>query len=210
MRFSDWRNRLFPSPRWDEEVYWALDLETSGLQIGDDAILSVGMVPIRNGVIRFGERFASMVRPPPGETLSTEGLRAHHLIPAEYGDAPSIGDVLPEIDRRLREGILLVHHARLDVGFLKSAYRRLGRERPRFRVLDTIDLILALHFRKHRFTPHPPSATTGLSDAREELGLPAHSQHEALGDALATAELFLLLRQRLGMCRLRELPVRRE
>ena len=68
----------------------------------------------------------------------------------------------------------------------------------------------ALHFRKHRFTPHPPPVRTGLSDAREAFGLPAHSQHEALGDALATAELFLLLRQGLGMCRLRELPVRSE
>jgi DNA polymerase-3 subunit epsilon len=210
MQFSDWRNRLFPSPRWDEELYWALDLETSGLRIGDDAILSVGMVPIRNGVIRYGERFASMVCPPPGQTVSTEGLRAHHLIPAEYADAPPIGDVLPHIDRRLREGILLVHHARLDVGFLKNAYRRLERERPPLRVLDTIDLLLALHLRKHRFTPHPPRVRTGLSDVRVDLGLPAHTQHEALGDAVATAELFLLLRHRLATCRLRELPVRRE
>jgi DNA polymerase III subunit epsilon len=209
MRLSDWRNRLFPSPRWEEEVYWALDLETSGLRIGADAILSVGMVPIRNGLIRFGERFVSLVRPPLSEVLSTEGLRTHQLIPAEYGDAPPIGDILPEIDRRLRECILLVHHATLDVGFLKSAYRRLGRERPPLRVLDTIDLLISLHLRRYRFTPHPPAVRTGLADARRDLGLPDHTQHDALGDALATAELFLLLRQKLGIVRLRELPVRR-
>lgn len=208
MPLSDWRNLLFPSPRWEESTYWALDLETSGLHADTDEILSVGMVPIRNGVIRFGERLASMVRPSSREPLSTEGLRAHQLVPAEYGDAPAFDAILPGIDARLREGILLVHHAPLDVGFLKNAYRRSGRERPRWRVLDTIDLLLTLHRRQHRFTPHPPPLQTGLSDSRQRLGLPPHAEHDALGDALATAELFLLLRHRLQICRIRELPVR--
>lgn len=210
MPFNGWRDRLFPSPRWEEEVYWGLDLETSGLRSDKDEILSVGMVPIRSGIIRFGERFTTMVRPPASENLSTEGVRAHHLIPAEYDFAPSLADVFPEIDRRLREGILLVHHAPLDVGFVKSAYRKLHRERPRLRVLDTIDLLLRLHSHRHRFTPHPPRAKTALADARKLLGLPEHIQHDALRDAVATAELFLLLRQKLGVCKLRELPVRRD
>src|SRR5574338_365048 len=143
MRLSDWRNRLFPSPPWDTAVYWALDLETSGLKPSTDRILSVGMVPIRGGVIRFGERFASMVRPPSTEVISHEGLAVHQLIPPEYSDAPEIGDLLPEIDRRLREGILLVHHAPLDVGFLKEAYRRVKLERPPLQVVDTVDLLMA-------------------------------------------------------------------
>ena len=209
MGLRAWRDRLFPSPRWDHAVYWALDLETSGLRTDADEILSVGMVPIRHGVIRFGERFASLVRPTLNETVSTEGLRAHQLIPAEYADAPPIGHILPEIDRRLREGILLVHHAPLDVGFLKTAHRRTGLAQPQMRVLDTIDLLLTLHHTRHRFTPHPPAPRTGLADARSDLGLPAHAQHDALGDALATAELFLLLRQRLGIGRLREFPIRK-
>jgi DNA polymerase-3 subunit epsilon len=208
MRLGGWLNRLFPSPQWDEEVYWALDLETSGLQVQTDEILSVGMVPLRGGVIRYGERFASLIRPM-GEDVSTEGLPAHHLIPAEYRDAPPLGEIIGEIDRRVREGVLLVHHAPLDIGFLKQAYRRLGRPRPRFRVLDTIDLLLALHFARHKFTPHPPKPRTGLADARRDLGLPEHTEHDALGDALATAELFLHLRQRLNSSRLREFPLRR-
>lgn len=209
MPLTDWRNRLFPSPQWDDEVYWALDLETSGLRASADRILSVGMVPVRRGVIQFGERFATLVRPPASETVSTEGLRAHHLMPAEYGAAPPIEEVLPDIERRLGGGVLLVHHAPLDVGFLVSAYKRLARPRPVLRVLDTIELLLQLHARRHRFTPHPPRARTGLADARRELGLPEHVEHDALGDALATAELFLLLRQRLRVGRLRELPLRR-
>ncbi|HYQ80643.1 MAG TPA: 3'-5' exonuclease, partial [Anaeromyxobacteraceae bacterium] len=40
---------LFRSPAWDSVVYWALDLETGGLDPRTDPILAVGMVPLRQG-----------------------------------------------------------------------------------------------------------------------------------------------------------------
>jgi len=205
MRPSAWLERFFASPRWDEVIIWALDLETTGLRPDRDEILSVGMVPIRNGVIRYGDRFHSYVRPDPDAGLSTEGIRAHHLVPADYADGPPIAEVVPEIERRLREGVLLVHYAQLDVSFLKKAFARAGATWPKPVVLDTIDLILKLHHRQHRFSPHPPTPRTGLADAREAAGLPVYPHHDALSDALATAELFLLLRSRLGLCTLRAL-----
>jgi len=195
--------RLFRSRRWDEVVFWALDLEMSGLRAGSDRILSVGMVPIRHGVIRYGERYYSLVRPPDLEGLSTEGLRAHHLLPADVAGAPSIGQVLPEVDRRLREGTLLVHFAELDLAFLRDAYRRCGMEWSRPRLVDTMNLLMDLHHRQQRWTPHPPPPRTALSEARADLGLPAYPSHDALSDAVATAELFLALRSRLKLETLR-------
>lgn len=203
MRCSGWLDRVFPSPAWDELVFWALDLETTGLRPKVDRILSIGMVPIRAGVIRYGERYATLVCPPPGATLSTEGLRAHHILPGDTVRSPRMDEVLPEVDRRLREGVLLVHFKALDVGFLREAYRRTRRPWPRPRVVDTVELILRLHERQQHWTPHPPAPQTGLSAAREALGLPAYPNHDALCDAVATAELFLVLRSRLGLCRLR-------
>jgi DNA polymerase III subunit epsilon len=205
MRPSAWLDRFLASPRWDEVVIWALDLETTGLRPDRDRILSVGMVPIRQGVVRYGERFHSYVRPDPSAALSNEGIRAHHLLPADYAGAPPVAEVVPEIDRRLREGVLLVHYAQLDVAFLKNAFARTGISWPKPNVLDTVDLLLKLHHRRHRFSPHPPKPRTGLGDAREAAGLPAYPSHDALSDALATAELFLLLRSRLGLCTLRAL-----
>ena len=205
MRPSAWLDRLFGGRRWDEVVIWALDLETTGLHPDRDEILSVGMVPIREGVIRYGERYSSFVRPPARADLSTEGIRAHHLLPADYADAPPVEAVVPEIEHRLRDGALLVHYAQLDVAFLKTAFKRTGRAWPDPEVLDTVELLLKQHHRQHRFSPHPPQARTGLSEARASAGLPAYPSHDALSDALATAELFLLLRSRLGLCTLRAL-----
>ncbi len=43
-----------------------------------------------------------------------------------------------------------------------------------------------------------------LSVARRNVGLPEYPAHDALSDALATAELFLALRTRLGVKTVRE------
>jgi DNA polymerase-3 subunit epsilon len=206
---ASWLERVRPSPRWHEAVFWALDLETTGLEPRRDHIIAVGAVPIRGGVIRYGERYHTLVRPEPLTALPTDGLRLHHILPGELAGAPRLRDVVPELDRRLREGVLLVHFAALDLAFLRRAYHAAGRPWPRPPLVDTVDLVLALHGRRHRFRPHPPAARTSLTESREDMGLPPHDAHDALGDALATAELFLALRSMLDLDTLRQLRRRR-
>jgi DNA polymerase-3 subunit epsilon len=193
------------SPPWDEVQYFALDLETSGLEPRADEILSLAIVPIRGGVIRYGERFASLVRPAAPAALSQAGLRAHHLLPAELASAPPLAALLPEVDRRLRAGVLVLHHAPLDLGFLRQAYRREGRRWPRPPAADTVVLLRRLDVRHHLLAPHPAPLPAALPAARAALGLPAYPNHVAQLDALATAELFLVLRARLDARRLRDL-----
>lgn len=193
------------APAWDSALYWALDLETTGLDPRHDVIVSVGMVPVRDGVVRWGERWESLVRPPDPAAVAAEGLRAHHLLPSDLAGAPPLEQVLPQVDRRLREGVLLAHFARLDTGFLRAAYAAHGLAWPAPRVVDTVRLLEKWERRLHQLVPHPPPVRTALSEAREDLGLPAHHDHDALSDALATAELFLALRARLGARTLKDL-----
>ena len=199
----DWLTRWRTGPRWDEIDIWALDLEMSGLDPATDDVLSVGMVPIRNGVINYGDRFYSLVRPRDPARVSTDGLRAHHILPGEIADAPPLCEVVAAIDERLADGVLLVHFADVDVAFLRDAYRRCQRTWRRPRIVDSVRMLLALHDARMRWTPHPPPAVTALGVAREELGLPKYTPHHALSDALATAELFLALRSRMNMQTLR-------
>ena len=204
MPLTAWRDRLFPSPDLDSLVIWALDLEMSGLDAARDQILAVGMVPIRNGIIRYGDRFESLVRPPDLPGLSSEGMRAHHLLPADLEAAPPLAEVLPQIDRRLREGPLLLHFADVDRAFLESSYRTHGLTWPSPPVIDTVGLLLKLQRRLEQWTPNPAPRRTALADARAAVGLPAYREHDALCDALATAELFLALTNRLGARKLRD------
>jgi DNA polymerase-3 subunit epsilon len=198
---------LFSSPAWDSVVYWALDLETGGLDPRSDAILAVGMVPIREQTIRIGEAYATLVRPDTGESVSERSITTHQLVWGEVRAAPRLEEVVPDIDARLREGVLLVHHRALDIRFLQRAFRRVGVRWPKPPVVDTVELLLRLARRAHRFTPELPGDVTvlNLSQARRLRGLPDYQAHDALTDALATAELFLVLRKELRARRLREL-----
>ncbi len=195
-----------PSPPWDRVRGWVLDLETSGLDAKRDVILSVGMVPIVDGAIHYGERWYTLVRPPEGTRIPEDGIRAHHILPAELAGAPPVADVLDAIDRRLREAaMLVVHFAPLDTGFLRRLYREHALEWPKPRVVDTVQLVIELAHRRQRWQPHPTPPRTALPEAREDLGLPGHANHHALSDAIATAELFLVLRSKLGARTLKDL-----
>ncbi|BDG10494.1 3'-5' exonuclease [Anaeromyxobacter paludicola] len=199
---------LFRSPAWDEITYWAIDLETGGLDAKRDPILAVGMVPIRGGVVQLGEAFESLVRPEDGATIRPDSVRAHQLVPRDVRGAPPLPVVLREVHARLRQGALLAHHAGIEVGFLRRAYATVDLVWPRPRVVDTAELLLALE-RRARFLD--PDRVGGdpvleLQAARRQLGLPDYPPHRALHDALAAAELFLVLRRKLGLKRVRDLP----
>lgn len=192
------------SPAWNEVTYWALDLETSGLN-NDDQILSVGMVPIRHGVIEFGAHFYSLVRPVRPDALSADGIKAHHILPRELDSAPGLEQVLEEIQARIGHDVLLLHYSSVDLSFLQRYFRATGKPWVKPVVVDTAVLLARLGERRRRLEPHAKPFPTGLAAARAAFGLPGHLEHHALWDALATAELFLVLRQQLQARTLRQL-----
>ncbi len=188
---------------WDSFTYWALDLETGGLDRKDDPILAVGMVPIRGGTIRLGESFRTLVRPRRGR-IDPESVQAHQLLWDEVQAAPPLERVLPEVDRRIGSGVLLVHHEGIDVTFLKRDYRAVGLRWPEPRVVDTARLLLRIG-RAARPDLTDDQQTLNLSRARAAYGLPEYQAHDPLADAIATAELFLVLRAVLGARNVRDL-----
>jgi len=201
---------LWPSPAWNDVTYWALDLETGGLDPARDPILAVGMVPIRAGVIRFGDRFETLVRPPASASITQDSVRAHQLVPGEVSGAPPLSDVVARIDGKLREdpgAALLVHQASLDIRFLRRAYKAASRSWPRPRVVDTVDLLVRAAKKARFIRPDAQYAepVLNLTLARKRLGLPDYGAHDALTDAISTAELFLVLRKVLGARTLRDL-----
>jgi len=185
---------------WDDVVYWALDLETGGLDPARDTVLSVGMVPVRDGIVKVGESFYSLIRAE--GRIGADGLVVHHILPGELAAAPPPQAVVDEIDVRVREGVLLVHFAAMDVPFLRRLYKAGGRRWPRRRIVDTAALADRL---SRRLFGDSSEATTDLTGIRDHLGFPRYRQHHALSDALATAELFLVLRHRAGAQTLRDL-----
>lgn len=186
---------------WRDHTLWALDLETGGLDPATDPILSVGMVPIRNGAVMLGECLHTLVRPE--RPVDEASLKIHHILPDEMAGAPPAPDVLRELQPRLDGAVVVLHQQSMDVPFLDRGFRRAGIRPPTFVTVDTVRLLLRYAHRHGHLTPEKVDFPTGLADARARFALPPHRQHEALSDAVATAELFLVLADKLQARRIR-------
>ncbi len=180
-------------------ILWALDLETDGLNPTENQILSVGMLPIREGSIILGEAEYHLVQPL--YPIHEESLQFHHILPEELKEAQPVQEVLTQVEKHLREGLLLVHYADLDVRFLKTWFQRCGLAWPRPPVVDTAKLLFRYFRRRQMLNQANTSYSLNLRQGRHILGLPDYPEHHALEDALATAELFLALTARMNIRR---------
>ena len=170
----------------------AVDLETTGLSFAHDTILSVGIVPVDGGRIDLGRARRWLVaHHDPGEAVTVHGLTHDDL-----EEGRPLAEVLADLRDALAGRVMVAHHAPFETGFLRAAWREVGEEPPLLPAVCTLRLqrrVLAgagVH--------EPPRGALRLWQARARFGLPAVRAHDALGDALASAELYLAQVAELG------------
>lgn len=180
---------------WREANYQVLDIETSGLEAKKDIICAVGMVAIKGGRVRPGDNFYTLVRPPEGRRIDAGSIRIHGLLHDDLLQAPPLAEVLPKILCRLTEQVLIVHVAAIDVDFLNRALKQEYGFPLRQPIIDTARLARSIHFTEQYLNSYgsgegmpPPIALRTLAS---QANLPIYAQHNALNDAMTTAQLFL-------------------
>jgi DNA polymerase-3 subunit epsilon len=168
----------------------AVDLETTGLSPARDQVLAVGWVPVDGLRIDLsgGQRHV-VRRDDPGAAVPLHG-RTHD----DLEEGRPLADVLAELRRALSGRVLLAHHAPFELAFLGSAFRSVG-ERP-----DLPPAVCTLELQRRLLARHGEVRPGDLRlwRARERHGLPVTAAHDALGDALACAELYLAQTAELG------------
>jgi DNA polymerase-3 subunit epsilon len=187
---------------WREARLAALDFETTGLDLRVDHVLSFGVVPIDGGRIRLEESLYRIVKPP--IELPPESIIVHGIRPGDVADAPSLDEVAEELVEALAHRMLVAHVAWFELAFLNRFFRKRGRRSWRTAV-DVVELasrLLLLERTAARVVPRR------LADLAARFGVPGGRAHHAFGDALTTAQLFLVLATRLerfGLVRVQDL-----
>jgi DNA polymerase-3 subunit epsilon len=183
---------------WRAVPYTVLDVETSGLAPRRDALLAIGLVDIEAGRVLVERSWHTLIHPPEGLVVPAESIRIHGLLRGDLAQAPPLTQALPQLLRRLSGRVLVVHVAAIDVGFLNRALHQCYGAALRGPAIDTARLA-AHQRRQERFIrghiATPP--TLALSTLAEEANLPIFPEHNALNDALTTAQLFLVQATRL-------------
>jgi DNA polymerase-3 subunit epsilon len=182
---------------WAQGRYCVLDFETTGLDPLRDQILSYGLIPIENGRILSSRAQYGLVRA--DSPVPASSIVVHSLRQADLANAPSLEEGLDTILDALDGRILVAHAAWVERGFLAQAaadHHRAGRfgRFSSFRCIDTA----VLARRCLDLPPLPRGQSIALEYLGSRLGVPIHTPHNALGDAMTTAQVFLALSSKLS------------
>ncbi|AOY89221.1 DNA polymerase III subunit epsilon [Marinobacter salinus] len=169
----------------------AMDFETTGLDPNQHSIVSIGLVPFTLNAIHLGAARHWVVRPK--LTLHQTSVEIHGITHSDIDKAPDLQDILDEVFELLNGRIPVVHYRNIERGFFDVALKWRFGEGIRFPVLDTMAIESHLHpdrnpSRWQRFIGRRP-VSIRLADSRLRYNLPHYAAHNALIDAIATAEL---------------------
>ncbi len=168
-----------------DALRWVVvDVETGGLNPRTDPLLSIGAVEILDSLVNLGS--GCEVRLRQETTTSHDNILVHGLT-----DSQQLSGVLP------REALLafaefaagapcVAFHAAFDRDALNTAYEKALGWQPSCKWLDAA-VIAPLLFPEHA------KSCRHLDDWLQTLQIANFSRHSAVGDAAATAQLWLIL-----------------
>lgn len=166
--------------RLSELSYTVFDTETTGLNPSQgDEIIQIGATRIVNGKLLRHEAYEQLVNPQ--RNIPAASIPIHGITPDMVQGRPAIGEVLPVFHAYAKDTVLVAHNAAFDMKFLQLKERTTGLrfEQP---VLDTLLLSAVIH---------PNQESHRLEAIAQRMNIMVTSRHNALGDAMVTAEVFL-------------------
>jgi len=198
LRWWPWRRRnaardtvgswaYFDAWPWRGALFAVLDLETSGLDARRHHIVQIGAVRLEREGIALGNLWSGLVQGQ-GER-SAESLLIHEISPQQQAAGQDLAQVMRDFAQYARGTLLTAWDADFDLSFLEPAWRAAGLDGPMPVCLDLAEMAACL-------LPEWQGRRHGLDDCLAYCGLPAIERHDALGDALASAQLLQLLMSR--------------
>lgn len=164
-------------------TFVVFDSETTGLDPKMDEVVQLGAIRVVNGKIIPAETFETLVNPgrpiPPGST------KVHGINNDMVADAPGFSQICTQFHAFARDAVIIAHNAPFDMAFLHRQADESGAQfdNP---ILDTVHLSAIVFGGSAEHTLDAISTRLGVE-------IPPDLRHTALGDAMATAQVFVAL-----------------
>jgi CBS domain-containing protein len=160
----------------------AFDTETTGLDTTRARVIQLGAVKIKRGSIDESQTFQQLINPDepiPAASTEIHGIRDEDVMNAE----PFIS-VKSDFDSWSADTVLIGYASGFDLAMLKREHQLAGVDWVVPRTLDVRYLV-------NLVAPNLPDFS--LDTIAAWLQVEVHDRHSALGDSLATANIFLAL-----------------
>jgi DNA polymerase-3 subunit epsilon len=180
--------------------YLVLDFETTGLDAKKHHIVSAGWVKISGLKVHLSSAQYQLVKSPASVGQSAV---IHGLHNAQVQQGLELEDLLSLLLQELKGSVLVSHHSALELNFLKQGCQNCFGRAPTFKAIDTLKL--ELYKMQLKGSPIAQNALS-LPACLARYQLPEVTEHHALSDAFACAQLLLAqLKTRGSSCTLTEL-----
>ncbi|MBP2001079.1 DNA polymerase-3 subunit alpha (Gram-positive type) [Paenibacillus shirakamiensis] len=156
--------------------YIVFDIETTGLSVTQNKIIEIAAVRMVEG--KEVDRYASFVNP--HERIPYNIQQLTNINDEMVQDAPEVDVVLKAFLDFAKDGILVAHNARFDVGFVNEKLRELKVEPITNPVLDTLELARLLY---------PSMKNHRLNTLASKYKVSLENHHRAIDDTLALGEI---------------------
>ncbi len=167
-----------------EQRWVVLDLETTGLNMNKDRVLSIGAVVIEDGAIDFSQQFERTLQC--AEVKLGPSVLIHGLGPSAIAAGSDPAEALLDLLEYIGDSPVLAFHAPFDQHMLGRALKDHLGYKLQHPFLDVADMAPLL-------CPQAHIREAGLDDWIDWFKLEVFERHHASADALATAELALIL-----------------
>lgn len=182
LRLAAWQE--LPRVALDQSVaqsrYVVVDVETSGLDLRRDKLISIGAVAVVNGKIALGDSFYAVLQQRAASDKSN--ILLHGIGKAEQLEGEAPAEALLAFLEYLGKDPLVAFHVTFDETMIRRALREYLGLSFRHPWLDLAYVMPGLN---------PPLARKyrALDDWITHFGIRIDARHNALADALATAQL---------------------
>lgn len=166
--------------------YFVIDFETTGLNYQQDHIISVGFTTIKAGRIQLQQSQHHLVKTE--RKLQSENVSIHQITDDAVSGGISIKVMMDLLLQHMAGKVMVVHYKNIEENFIQNISKTLfGHQLPMW-VVDTLEIERkSLHRLNKPINPNQ----LRLFNLREQYNLPRYNAHNALEDAIATAELLL-------------------
>ena len=174
------KNKL--SSNINDVRFVVFDTETTGLNIKNDKVLSIGAIALKKNEIDIADSFEIYIKQ---EKFNKDTVEIHGIIKKGKYNKISEKEALKQFLNYINNSILVAHHAAFDVAMINKMLKNQNLPKLKNKIVDTGQL-----FKKTTFCTNI-NKHYSLDELCEIFNIKKHDRHTASGDAFITSIIMI-------------------